>query len=430
MLGALLVIMFVVFVALGVPISFALGVVSFTGIAQMAQVPNTVVFTKMFNGLNSFTLLAVPLFILAANLMNEGAITEKLIDCCNALVGHFRGGLAYSNVLVSMIFAGISGSSQADTAGVGKIFIPSMEKQGYDKGTSVGVTAASSTLGSIIPPSITMVVYAGIANCSTGALFMAGIVPGVLLGLAMMAVVKFYSGPKNFPKSERVPVKEAMKLVYQSFPALLTPIILIGGITTGLFTPTESAAFACIYALLVGIFFYHTIKISALPRILIETMKSSSLSLFALATANSLGELLSYYQLNVKVQAFFGGLTGGSLVFLLVVVVFFMFVGTFMDAVPAMILFVPIILPTAVSLGISPIILGLIIIVTLALGLVTPPYGLCLLIASDISGITIEDAFKGALPYFLSSCAVLLLLVVFPNLWLAIPATVFPGLYA
>lgn len=428
-MGVVLVVMFVLFIALGVPISFALGVVSFTGIAALNQIPNTVVFTKMFNGLNSFTLLAVPLFILAANLMNEGEITEKLIDCCNSVVGRFRGGLAYSNILVSMIFAGISGSSQADTAGVGKIFIPSMEKDGYDKGTSVGVTAASSTLGSIIPPSITMVVYAGIANASTGALFMTGIVPGILLGLAMMAVVKYYSKRKNFPIGEKTPLKEALKKIGISMPALLTPIILIGGITTGLFTPTESAAFACMYALLVGIFFYKTIKIRRLPAILIETMKMASLSLFALATANSLGELLAYYQLNVKVQSFFANLAGGRIVFLLVVVAFFMFVGTFMDAVPAMILFVPIILPCAINLGISPIILGLIVVVTLALGLVTPPYGLCLLLASSISGITIEDAFKGTLPYFLSSCVVLALLIFLPDFWLAIPMTLFPGLF-
>ncbi len=428
-MGALLVILFVVMVAIGVPISFALGVVSFTGIFAIPDIPNTVVFTKMFNGLNSFTLLAVPLFILAANLMNEGEITEKLIDCCNALVGRFRGGLAYANVLVSMVFAGISGSSQADTAGVGKILIPAMEKDGYDKGTSVGVTAASSTLGSIIPPSITMVVYAGIANVSTGALFMSGMIPGILLGLAMMFVIKMNSVKKNFPKGEAVAMKDVLRQVGQSLPALLTPIILIGGIVSGLFTPTESAAVACIYALIVGIFFYRTIKVKNLPRILIETMKLSSLSLFALATANALGELLSYYQLNVFVQQFFVNMAGGKLVFLLVVVVFFMFVGTFMDAVPAMILFVPIILPSATSLGISPIILGLIIIVTLALGLVTPPYGLCLLIASSISGITIEDAFKGALPYFLSSLVVLLLLVLFPDLWLAIPATLFPAMF-
>lgn len=428
-MAVLLVLVFIVCIAIGVPICYGLGLVSFLGICSLPAIPNTVVFTKMFNGLNSFTLLAVPLFILAANLMNEGEITEKLIDCCNALVGHFRGGLAYSNILVSMIFAGISGSSQADTAGVGKIFIPAMEKQGYDKGTSVGVTAASSTLGSIIPPSITMVVYAGIANVSTGALFMTGILPGILLGLAMMAVVRFYSKRKSFPKSERVPIRAALKLLFRSMPALLTPIILIGGIVSGLFTPTESAAFACMYALLVGIFFYRTIRLQKLPGILVETMKMSSLSLFALATANALGELLSYYQLNVMVQNFFLGLAGGRLIFLLVVVLFFLFIGTFMDAVPAMILFVPIILPSAAALGISPIILGLIIVVTLALGLVTPPYGLCLLLASSISGIRIEDAFRGTLPYFLSSLAVLLLLILFPEIWLSIPSALFPGLF-
>lgn len=428
-MAVLLVLVFIVCIAIGVPICYGLGLVSFLGICSLPAIPNTVVFTKMFNGLNSFTLLAVPLFILAANLMNEGEITEKLIDCCNALVGHFRGGLAYSNILVSMIFAGISGSSQADTAGVGKIFIPAMEKQGYDKGTSVGVTAASSTLGSIIPPSITMVVYAGIANVSTGALFMTGILPGILLGLAMMVVVRFYSKRKGFPKSERVPIRAALKLLFRSMPALLTPIILIGGIVSGLFTPTESAAFACMYALLVGIFFYRTIRLQKLPGILVETMKMSSLSLFALATANALGELLSYYQLNVMVQNFFLGLAGGRLIFLLVVVLFFLFIGTFMDAVPAMILFVPIILPSATALGISPIILGLIIVVTLALGLVTPPYGLCLLLASSISGIRIEDAFRGTLPYFLSSLAVLLLLILFPEIWLSIPSALFPGLF-
>jgi len=428
-MAIVLVLMFVVFIFIGVPISFALGAVSLTGIIMLPEIPNMVVFSKMFNGLGSFTLLAVPLFILAANLMNEGHITEKLIDSCTSMVGHFRGGLAYANILVSMIFAGISGSSQADTAGVGKIFIPSMEKQGFDKGTSVGVTAASSTLGSIIPPSITMVVYAGIANVSTGALFATGIVPGIMLGLAMMGVIKFYSIKKGFPKGEKVPTAIVIKQTMISLPALLTPIILIGGIVTGLFTPTESAAIACIYALIIGIFFYKTIKIKALPRILIETMELSALSLFALATANALGELMSYYQLNVFVQQFFMSIPGGTFAFVTITILFFMFVGTFMDAIPAMILFVPIILPSAIALGISPIMLGLIIVVTLALGLVTPPYGLCLLIASSISKISIEDAFKGTLPYFLSSLVILALLAIFQDFWLAIPATIFPALF-
>ena len=304
-----------------------------------------------------------------------------------------------------------------------------MEKQGYDKGTAVGVTAASSTLGSIIPPSITMVVFAGIANVGTGALFMTGLVPGIMLGLAMMAVVVLYSKKKNFPKGEKVPTKEVLKQVWTSLPALLTPIILIGGIVTGLFTPTESAAVACVYALIIGVFFYRTIKIRRIPGILIETMKLSSLSLFALAAANALGELLSYYRLNEKVQEIFVGMPGGKIIFLFIVVLFFMFVGTFMDAVPAMILFVPIILPSSTALGISPIILGLIIIVTLSLGLVTPPYGLCLLLAGSISGLSIEDSFKGVLPYFMSSVAVLVLLVLFSDIFLAIPTALFPNLF-
>ncbi|TCK92716.1 tripartite ATP-independent transporter DctM subunit [Natranaerovirga hydrolytica] len=428
-MGVLLILMFVIFIAIGVPISFALGMISFAGIASLPATPNAVIFTRMFNGLNSFTLLAVPLFILAANLMNEGSISDRLVGVCSSSVGHVRGGLAYANILVSMIFAGISGSSQADTAGVGKILIPAMEKQGYDKGTSVGVTAASSTLGSIIPPSITMVIYAGIANVSTGALFMTGLIPGAMLGLSMIGVVFVLSKKQGFPKGERMPLKAIVKQILTSLPALITPIILIGGIVTGRFTPTESAAFACIYALLIGVFFYKTIQIKRLPFIIVETLKLSSLSLFALATANALGELLSYYQLNAMVRDFFLSIVGGRLVFLLIVVLFFLFIGTFMDAVPAMILFVPIVLPSAVALGISPVILGLIIIMTLSLGLVTPPYGLCLLIAGSISGVKVETAFKGVLPYFLVSLGVLSVVVVFQDVFLSIPTAMFPNLF-
>jgi tripartite ATP-independent transporter DctM subunit len=428
-MGIFLVVMFIGLIVLGTPISFALGLVSFTGIACLDGIPNMVVFTKMFNGLGSFTLLAVPLFILAANLMNEGSISDRLIDVSNSLVGHVRGGLAHSNVLVSMIFAGISGSSQADTAGIGKILIPAMKDGGYDDETAVGVTAASSTLGSIIPPSITMVVYAGIANVSTGGLFMSGLLPGILLGLAQMAVIVYYSKRKNFPKGPRPQIAVVLRKVLGALPALITPIILIGGIVSGFFTPTEAAAIACLYALAISLFFYRSIKPKDLPRILTETLKLSSLSLFALATANALGELMSYYRLNEAVQGFFTSVPGGQFLFLVVVVFFFLFVGTFMDAVPAMILFVPIVLPSALALGISPIILGLIVVVTLALGLVTPPYGLCLLLAASISGITIERAFRGVLPYLLVSLGVLLIVVLFPNFFLDVPKSLFPMLY-
>lgn len=428
-MGVLLVLMFIVFVAIGVPISFTLGIVSFTGICALPNIPPDVVFTKLFNGLNSFTLLAVPLFILAANLMNAGSITDKLIDTCTYTVGRFRGGLAYANILVSMIFAGISGSSQADTAGIGKVLIPAMEKEGYDKETSVGVTAISSTIGSIIPPSIIMVVYAGVANKSPSQLFMSGLLPGILVGFAQMAVVKFYSKRKNFPVSEKVPFKKVMKQILTSLPALFTPVLLIGGIVTGFFTATESAAFASVYALLIALFFYHSFKMSQLPAILMDTMKLSALSLFALATANALGELLSYYHLNEVVAHFFTTLPGGKIAFLFVVIAFFLFVGMFMDAVPAIILFCPVIIPAAQAMHVDLIILGLIVVITLAYGLVTPPYGLCLLIACSISNITIERGFKGTAPYFFASMIVLLLLALFPDFWLSLTTFLFPTLF-
>jgi tripartite ATP-independent transporter DctM subunit len=302
-----------------------------------------------------------------------------------------------------------------------------MVKQGYDVENTVGVTAASSTIGSIIPPSIIMVVYAGIANVSTGGLFMTGLLPGILIGLAQMSVV--FAQRKKFPKGEALPLKEVLHQVLTAIPALLTPVILIGGIVSGFFTPTEAAGIACLYALIISFFVYRTIKLKDLPRILVETMKLSSLSLFALATANALGELLSFYHLNETVQAFFTALPGGSMIFLLVVVAFFMFIGTFMDAIPAMILFCPIILPAALSLGIHPIMLGLICTITLAMGLVTPPYGLCLLLSASIANIPIERAFKGVLPYLLMSLVVLLLLVFFPDAFMAVPRALFPKLY-
>ncbi|QSX09207.1 TRAP transporter large permease [Alkalibacter rhizosphaerae] len=424
-----LVTLFVLFIAIGVPISYVIGVIAFLGILLIPNLGGIVVFMKLFTGLGSFVLLAVPLFILAANLMNHGNISRQLIDFSNALVGHRRGGLAHANIIVSMIFAGVSGSSQADTAGVGKVLIPKMQESGYDDGTAVGVTAASSTLGSIIPPSITMVVFAGIANVSTGKLFLVGILPGIVLGLAMMVVVFFISRKRNFPRYEKVSLLDTAKLFMKSFPALMTPVIIIGGIVTGAYTATEAAAFACVYALFIGMFVYKTIKPRDLPEIMKETLKLSSLSLFALATANALGELLGYYNISTQAAEFFAGIPGGAPVFMLVVVAFFLFVGTFMDAVPAMILFVPVILPGALALGIDPAHLGLVVVMTLALGLVTPPYGLCLLIAGSIANIDVERSFHGVLPYFIIGVVVLIAVALLPDMVIAIPKIISPSYF-
>ena len=413
--------LFVVLIFIGVPIAFVIGIVSLLGIMSIPMIPNLTVFMKMFNGLNSFVLLAIPLFILAANIMNRGKITEMLVNFCIALVGNIRGGLAHANILVSMIFAGVSGSSQADTAGVGKMLIPAMIDTGYDKETTVGVTAASSTIGVIIPPSIPMVVYSGLTNASVAALFIGGMIPGILIGLTMMLIVSVIGRKRNFPKYERAGFHKVWGLFRQSFPALLTPVIIVGGITTGWYTPTEAAAFASVYALLISLFIYRTLTLRDLPDIIKETLKLSSLSLFALATASALGELLGYYKASDHIGAFFAATIASPQVFMLIVIAFFLFVGTFMDAIPAMILFMPVILPTALKLGITSVHLGIVVVITLAIGLVTPPYGLCLLIAGSIADVSIERSLRGVLPYIAADLIILLLVAMFPAIAFFIP---------
>ena len=414
----LLPVLFIILIYIGVPIAFVIGITSLIGISTVQGITIITMPMKMFNGLNSFVLVAVPLFILAANIMNKGEISKKLIDFSVSLVGPIRGGLALSNVLVSMFFAGISGSSSADTAGIGKILIPNMIRTGYDDEMSVGVTAASSTIGVIIPPSIPMIIYAGLTNTSVGALFLAGIVPGVLIGLGMMIVVYIISIRKGIPKYRTTSLKKIVRLFLHTFPALFTPVIIIGGIVTGVFTATEAAAIATLYALIIGFFFYRTIKIKDLPEILTDTLKLSCLSLFALSTASALGELLGYFELSQLTERFFMTYMSEPWMFMWVVIIFFLFIGTFMDSIPAMILFVPVILPTALKLGFDPLHLGIVIVINLAIGLVTPPYGLCLLIASAIAKMPTEKSFRAVLPYISVEFIILLLVAFYPQLTL------------
>ncbi|MGG3916062.1 TRAP transporter large permease [Rossellomorea vietnamensis] len=429
MIGIGLVGLFLILMLIGVPIAFVIGIIALLGIFTVPYIPEVTVPMKMLNGIDSFVLLAVPLFILAANLMNHGKISQKLIDLSLTMVGHIRGGLAHANILVSMIFAGVSGAAQADTAGVGKILIPNMKKQGYDTETAVGVTAASSTIGVIIPPSIPMIIFAGLTNASVGALFLGGIVPGVLIGLGMMLFIYIMALKKGYPRSKRATFSEFFKLVYETVPALVTPIIIIGGIISGFFTPTEAAAVACLYTLLICMFFYKTLKLSDLPKIIKDTLALSSLSLFALAAASALGELMSYYQLSVKAQEFFVNNVGTEWVFILIIIAFFLFVGTFMDAIPAMILFVPVILPTANLFGMEPVHLGLIVVMTLAIGLVTPPYGLCLLLAAKIGNLSIEKSFSAVMPYILIVLVVLLFVAFLPEVAFYLPKLINPSLF-
>ncbi|MFC7063395.1 TRAP transporter large permease [Halobacillus seohaensis] len=429
MIGPILVGLFVILMLVGIPIAFVIGIVAMIGIFNVPYIPEVTVPVKMLNGLDSFVLLAVPLFILAANLMNSGQISQKLIDFSLSIVGHIRGGLAHANILVSMLFAGVSGASQADTAGVGKILIPNMKKQGYDTENAVGITAASSTIGVIIPPSIPMIIYAGLTNVSVGALFLVGIIPGILVGLGMMTIVFILAKKRGYPTYQKASLKNFFKQLLDATPALMTPIILIGGIITGLFTATEAAAIASLYTVVIAMFYYKTLKIKDFPKIFVDTLTLSSLSLFALAAANALGELMSYYQLSTWAEQFFANNIDSKWIFLLIVIGFFLFIGTFMDAIPAMILFIPVILPVALSFDVSPILLGIITIMTLAVGLVTPPYGLCLLLAAKIGKLPVERSFKAVLPYIGVVVVVLLVVAFIPGVAFYIPEMINPSLF-
>lgn len=407
-------ILFIALIIIGIPIAFSIAISALAGISTISGIPNSMIPMKMFYGLNSYVLLAVPLFVLTATIMNQGNISRKLVNFSLGIVGRCPGGLGHANVMVSMLFAGVSGSSQADTAGIGKILIPNMIEKGYSREMAVGVTAASSTIGSIIPPSITMVIYGGLTNSSVGKLFIGGMLPGIFIGLGMMAYVYYVAVKQSLPKESKLPWKVFLQLFKDSTPALITPLIIIGGIVFGIFTPTEAAAFSAIYAYFVSAYYYKTITFKDLPNILIETLKLSCLSLFALAAASALGEFLGYFKINIAVAEFFNNIGGNKYIFLGLIILFFLFVGTFMDAIPAMVLFVPVIYPVAQSLGVDPIQLGVIIIITLSIGLVTPPYGLCLLIASVIGELPINKAFKASLPYLIIILLVLALVVFMP----------------
>lgn len=423
----ILVLLFILLLVMGLPIAYVLASVAIAGFVMMGSVPLITVTQRMFSGLNSFTLLAVPLFIMAANLMNRGKISEKMIDFCVSLVGHIKGGLGYANVLVSMLFAGISGSSQADTAGIGKILIPAMEKEGFTKETAVGVTAASSTIGIIIPPSIPMVVYSSVANASIGALFLGGVVPGVLIGLGQMLVVYIYAKKYNFPCHPKATIKEVIRQFVINLPALIAPVIIVGGVLAGICTATEAACVACLYAAVLGLFVFRTIQVKDIFEIFLESAKTSAISLFALAAANALGQLLGYYNASKVLASFFAsGFIANRAMFMFVVVLFFLFLGTFMDANPAMILFVPMLLPIGATFGVTAVQMGIVIVITLAVGQVTPPYGLCLLIASDITGMPLHRAFKAVLPYIAVTAVVAILLAFFPDVAFAIPRLIKP----
>lgn len=379
-LGALL--------AAGVPVAFAL-ILSSLLVIWIADLPFVLAVQQMFTGINAFTLLALPFFFLAGNIMTAGEIAERLVKLAMALVGHLRGGLAHVNVVVGMFISGISGSSTADAAAIGSVFHPAMTKRGYDERFAVCLTACTATMGAVIPPSILMVIYGATAGVSIGALLIGGILPGILMGLSLMVQSHFFAVKHNFPREH--PRFLGMRAVWNGLKAagwpLGVPVIIVVGMVGGVFTPTESASIAAVYSLFVTLFILRTLKLAQLPKLFSETAIQFAQVMFCLGGASIFGWLLAYYQVPDMVTNFITSFTRDWLVIMLLIVLVNVLLGTFMDALPAILIFVPIIHPLAVDVGIHPVHLGVVVVMTQSFGLLTPPLGMVAMTACAVAGV-------------------------------------------
>jgi tripartite ATP-independent transporter DctM subunit len=417
---------FAVLVILRVPVAFALGVAVLPIMILNPRLTPILMMGEMIKAYNAFILLAVPFFLLSANIMNAAGITDRLVDLTKCLVGQLRGALAYINVLVSMIFAGISGSSTADAAGEGSIIIPAMMKQGYDKSFTVAITACSSVIGVIIPPSVLMIVWGGVLNTSVGGLFLGGVVPGVMVGASQMVAVYFYAKRRNYPVYARATLKEFFQSLLASLAAILTPVIIIGGVVGGFVTPTEAAVVAVLYSFAVGLAIHRSLGLREIKEVLYNTTRLASISLFCIGTASAFGWVMAYYQLPRLVVQWLSQYGVGITSVGLIEAAAFLFIGCFIDAVPAIIIIAPLLAPLAQSVGMHPVHFGIIGVISLAFGLVTPPYGLCLLIDVAIANTTVGHVIKDVLIILGPMLIALLLVIVFPQTVLFIPRLIMP----
>ena len=417
---------FALLIVLRIPVSFALGLACIPILLIDPRLTPFLLINEMWKSYNAFILLAVPFFLLAANLMNSAGITERLVSLARATVGHLPGGLGHINVMVSMLFAGISGSSTADAAGIGSLLIPAMKKQGYDTEFSVAITACSSVMGVIIPPSIMMVVWGGLMSVSIGGLFLAGVVPGALIALFMMGTVLIYAKARNYPIYQRASFKEFLQALGKSVFALVTPAIIVGGIVGGLFTPTEASVVAVIYSAILGGLVYRTIGPKEFPKVLYNSARLAAISLFCIGTASAFGWLLAYFRVPQALVDFISGYGTSIATTGFVIALSFLVIGMFIDAIPAIIILGTILLPLAESVGMHPIHFAIIGVISLAFGLVTPPYGLCLLISCSIGEIAVSKALKDVATLLLPLLILLGLVILFPEIILFLPRWLTP----
>lgn len=414
---AWLLISFAVMMVLGVPIGISLGLSAMGGIIFLDGGSLVTVTQRMFEGMNSWALLAVPLYTFAGYTMSKGGISKRLMDFCYSIVGHIYGGLAHVNVLASMIFAGISGSAVADTAGVSGMFMPEMVRKGYSKELSVTVTAVSSTIGIIIPPSIPMVVIAGICGISTGKMFLGGILPGILIGIVQMVISYFLAKKEGVqPESGRFTVKELGRTFLGSWPALLMPFVIITTITSGVVSPTEAGAIAVVYGLFCGGIVYKELKLEDIKFCFTETVRVSARIFVVIAGAKLYTILLTTAGFDRWLTGVMLGVSTNPTIILTMILLLFFFVTMFMESIAALTLFMPIVFPIAMSVGVDPIVLGVLVTCMIGVGLVTPPVGMCLYVACDLMKIRIGSTFKYLLWYILGSFVVFAICMAFPSL--------------
>jgi len=427
---------------LGTPIGFALGITAVLSLAKMSGVdqlpillnPGSDVFIfkmvsqRFYAGLDMFTLMAMPFFIFAGAIMNKSGITHRLVKFSNTLVGHLRGGLAHANIVASIFFSGMTGAAVSDTAAIGTMLIPAMVEDGYDKDFSAAVTAASSIIGPTIPPSNMMVIYGSLMSVSIAGLFAAGFVPGLLIAIFLMILSGFIAKKRNYPKSARSSLKQILLATKEALLPLLMPIIILGGILTGIFTPTEAAAVAVAYAFIIGFFVLRTLKLGDIPDLLYQTGKTTGVVFLIIGSASILGWILTMERVPEAVAAGFLRVSDNPHIILLLILILMLIVGMFMDIAAALIILGPILHPIAVNnLGIDPIHFGIIMVLSLNLALMTPPVGACLFVACNISNLSLEALTKAIWPFIVVEVIALFIIAYWSDLVLFFPRLVGVG---
>ncbi len=415
-------IVFVISLMIGIPIAFCLGLCSLAVVLFKGEYSIVLLAQKVFNGMDMFSLMAIPLFILAGDLMNLGVVTDRLIKFSNLLVGHIRGGLAHTLVVAEMFLSGVTGSAVADASALGTVLIPAMKKEGYDIDFSTAILATAATAGPIIPPSITMVVYGVTMGVSIGGLFLAGLIPGVIMGLSMMAMAYYFARKRNYPRNEkRATLRQILRGSREAIAALILPIIILGGIMSGIFTATEAAAIAVFFAFVFGLFIFKTLKMKDIPRILVNCGVTSSVILFIIGTANVTLWFLATQQVPQKVSEFFLSISNNPYVLMLIVNIILLITGCFMETGAAIILFAPILAPILIGAGFHPLHVGFVFVFNLVIGMITPPLGICLFVGCTIAQISVERLSKAIWPFILLLITVLFVFTYFPSISMFVP---------